>query len=77
LKQCPWFLKCSLTLYTTDGEEIGIPIELHADDADMIDEEEEVAQKINKPNGKYRQKYGAKTKETLAQVVLIATCIYS
>lgn len=49
------------------------PIDLHADDVDMMDNEEEVAKKVDKPKGKGIQKYGSKTKEAPSKVVVVAT----
>lgn len=55
MKQCPWFQECSLTFYTIKGEETrkqACPIELPADDVDMMNYKDEVPKKEVQPNGK-------------------------
>lgn len=65
LKQCPWFLECTFTFHTVENEKTWMqecPIDLHAYDVDVMDNEEEVAKKVDKPSWKGIQKYGSKTK---------------
>lgn len=45
---------------------------MHAYDVDTMDNEEEVAKKVDKPKGKGIQKYGSRTKEAPSQVVVVA-----
>lgn len=75
LKQGPWVLECSLTFHSTSDEKIRhqqCPICLHMDDVDIMDNEKEMAKKVEELDGRNKRKSGTKTKEDTSHATIVA-----